>query len=38
MGAWMPDADQYQHQDEDIGQLTPWRIIADMLMAGRVYE
>lgn len=39
MVAWGEDMDGfYINNNEDASQLSPWRIVADMLMAARSYE
>ncbi|HEY4177751.1 MAG TPA: hypothetical protein VGM90_12985 [Kofleriaceae bacterium] len=39
MGGWLADADGfYQNQGEQLAQQSPWRLMADALMAARTYE
>jgi hypothetical protein len=39
MSAWTEDMDGfYANNGEDLGSLPPWRVLADILMAARVYE
>lgn len=39
MSGWVHDMDgYYANRGEDVSALTPWRIVADILMASRIYE
>jgi hypothetical protein len=39
MLAWSEDMDGfYENAGEDLASLPPWRVLADILMAARVYE
>jgi hypothetical protein len=39
MAAWSQSMEGfYENTGEDIASVTPWRMLADLLMAGRVYE
>ena len=39
MAAWAEDMDGfYRESEEDPLALPPWRVVADMLMAARIYE
>jgi hypothetical protein len=39
MAAWIQDMDgYYQNTGQKPSELPPWRIVADILMAARIYE
>jgi len=39
MSAWSEDMESfYENGREDLASLPPWRVLADILMAARVYE
>jgi hypothetical protein len=39
MTAWSKDMEGfYKNRGEDIASVSPWRMLADLLMAARVYE
>jgi hypothetical protein len=39
MAAWSQDMEGfYENRGELIASVAPWRVLADLLMAGRVYE
>ena len=39
MSAWSEDMEGfYENSGEDLASLPPWRVLADILMAARVYE
>lgn len=39
MAAWINDMDgYYRNAGQNSSDLTPWRIMADILMAARIYE
>lgn len=39
MSAWSEDMEGfYENSGEDLASLSPWRVLADVLMAARVYE
>jgi len=39
MSAWSEDMEGfYENSGEDLASLSPWRVLADILMAARVYE
>ena len=39
MAAWIQDMDRYYDAERlDMEKLTPWRLIADILEASRIYE
>jgi hypothetical protein len=39
MGAWIQDMEgYYKNTNQDLQDISPWRVAADMLMAARMYE
>jgi hypothetical protein len=39
LAAWCSDMDgYYANMGEDLHKISPWRVVADMLMAARIYE
>jgi hypothetical protein len=39
MAAWIQDMDgYYQNTGQKLSELPPWRVLADILMAARMYE
>lgn len=39
MAAWIQDMEgYYQNTGQKLSELSPWKIVADVLMAARIYE
>ncbi len=39
MAAWISDMEAYyQNTGQEYSDLSPWKVVADMLMAARIYE
>ncbi len=39
MAAWIEDMDgYYQNTGQNLSELSPWKVVADVLMAARMYE
>jgi hypothetical protein len=39
MAGWIHDMDgHYQNTGQNLSELPPWRVFADILMAARIYE